>query len=35
LENGDVHRDDAEEKEREDGHPDDVAADAALRELAP
>ena len=34
AENRDVHRDDAEEKEGEDGHPDDVAADVTLRGLA-
>src|ERR1700758_46795 len=31
---GDVQRDDAGEEEREEDHPDDVAADAALREPA-
>src|SRR4029079_5266856 len=35
AQDGDVHRDDAEEEEREEDHPDDVAADAALRGLAP
>src|SRR5262249_50184305 len=34
-EDSDVHRDDAEEEEREEDHPDDVAANAALRGLAP